>query len=415
MLKNKKMLKNILFIGLIAWCSIAIAQAPKVAWQQNFGGEQQETINKMIALTNGDYLLVGSTESIGNGQKDMWVTVLNGKGATVWEKTYGGEKNEEATDVWLNKKDNSVLLLGYTESKGEGNRDVTLLKLDNKGEVIWEKTYGDASSNVGFTLTPTKNGGFLITSSEQISQRVKTEGVIKLEMDHYAWLFEIDKEGEMLWENTFRTPDVVSITATSATDDGFVCLANTKFEGKKHGNMWLFKVDEKGKRTWEQIFEGATFNNGNAMVQTKDKGFAIAGVVYTNGMLNGDAWLVKVNKKGAFEWDQRFGGEGTDYTSCLSITNDGGFILGGINNSGKTYGESMWLVKTNKKGTKEWETTFGKLYTDIAAEVLQLRDNSYIVAGYTQTRVVPQDDTKEAYDANNAPKVYGDALLFKMK
>lgn len=93
----------------------------------------------------------------------------------------------------------------------------------------------------------------------------------------------------------------------------------------------------------------------------------------------------------AAEWDKTFGGNKPDYLSTMISTSDGGYLLSGYSSSGMNGdrsensrgGHDYWIVKTNKEGIKQWDKRFGGTSDDILSSVLQSRDGSYLLSGYS--------------------------------
>lgn len=71
---------------------------------------------------------------------------------------------------------------------------------------------------------------------------------------------------------------------------------------------------------------------------TADYGFILAGSSLSvksgnksqgnNGDL--DYWVWKMNEDGDLDWQKNMGGSGSDFLQSIDLTNDGGFILGGV-------------------------------------------------------------------------------------
>ena len=56
-------------------------------------------------------------------------------------------------------------------------------------------------------------------------------------------------------------------------------------------------------------------------------------------------WLIKTDTNGAIQWNKVYGGTGVDSTSALIETKDGGFALAGVTASYGAGGPDMWLIK----------------------------------------------------------------------
>ena len=85
--------------------------------------------------------MAGKTFSFGAGGSDLWILKLDRSGNVVWQKTYGGEKNDYASSI-RQTTDKGYIVAGCTYSFGAGGSDLWILKLDRSGNVVWQKTYG---------------------------------------------------------------------------------------------------------------------------------------------------------------------------------------------------------------------------------------------------------------------------------
>jgi hypothetical protein len=131
--------------------------------KKNFGGRGFEHGNDFCFTENNGYILVGGTMSNSKGFFDSWVVKLEEEFYSEWEHTYGGGKQEEWVTVL--QDDDSYLLIGFTESKGEGKSDGWIMKLDKKGNTKWEKTYGDVGEDYFSKMIKTSDGGYISVGS----------------------------------------------------------------------------------------------------------------------------------------------------------------------------------------------------------------------------------------------------------
>jgi len=80
-----------------------------------------------------------------------------------------------------------------------------------------------------------------------------------------------------------------------------------------------------------------------SLIQTRDKAYLLAGYTESYGVCAGDFWLVKTNTRGGMEWNMTCGGPGWDYARAVIQTRDGGYAVAGVTRS---YGAGVfWLVK----------------------------------------------------------------------
>ncbi|MFX1547980.1 MAG: hypothetical protein ACFFCU_17380, partial [Promethearchaeota archaeon] len=92
-----------------------------------------------------------------------------------------------------------------------------------------------------------------------------------------------------------------------------------------HSDIWLVKTDINGIMQWDQTYGRLGNYWPFALLQTRDKGFVIAGT--KNYYEYSDMWLLKTNFEGTLEWNQTYGGSSQDGASALLRTDDGCFIL----------------------------------------------------------------------------------------
>jgi hypothetical protein len=93
------------------------------------------------------YLLVAPTDSLNSYY--LWITsfVIPDSTFITWEKTLGGTNGEFGTSV-QQTSDGGYITVGRTFSYSDytANFNVYLVKTDEYGNVLWEKTYGVTGS-----------------------------------------------------------------------------------------------------------------------------------------------------------------------------------------------------------------------------------------------------------------------------
>ena len=137
---------------------------------------------------------------------------------------------------------------------------------------------------------------------------------------------------------------------------------------------------------WDRAFGGSGLDRGYSVQQTSDGGYIIVGETYSSGTGESAVWLIKTNSKGIKEWDRTFGGliwNGVGYT--VQQTSDSGYIIVGETSSclSDIATSDVWLIKTDSEGIKEWDRKFGRLFDDCGYSVQQTSDGGYIIVGET--------------------------------
>jgi hypothetical protein len=157
-------------------------------------------------------------------------------------------------------------------------------------------------------------------------------------------------------------------------------------------SLWSDGLSVSVVFSWQQAFGGADFENAAAVQQTADGGYIIAGTTNSFGAGMNDAWLVKTNERGEKEWDKTYGGAAEDACRAARQTSDSGYILAGYTYSEGAGRTDFWLVKTDAAGNTVWDRTFGDSGAQYANAVRQTTDGGYIVVGSTNPFGVPDKD-----------------------
>lgn len=137
------------------------------------------------------------------GTYDFWVIKIAIDGSLIWERNFGGTEIDEARGI-TNTNDGNILIVGDTRSSDEnvsmnnGAADVWVIKIDLNGNLIWEKTIGGTSFDVARSVSKTQDGGFLISgSSRSLDNGFTNNG------QNDGLLLKLDNNGNLEWQKTF--------------------------------------------------------------------------------------------------------------------------------------------------------------------------------------------------------------------
>lgn len=200
--------KAILHAGGDYWV-IKLDVSGNTQWTKYFGGSLNDTLSDTIQTTDGGFILVGSSDSAdvditGNkGTYDFWVVKINALGTLVWEKNYGGAEIDEAREI-VSTDDGNYIIVGDTRSadvdvsQNSGSADLWLIKITENGDLIWEKTYGGSSFDVGRAIVKTQDSGFLIAGSSRSQDGDLSEN----HGQNDAWVLKINSSGILEWQQS---------------------------------------------------------------------------------------------------------------------------------------------------------------------------------------------------------------------
>ena len=141
------------------WCH-KIDLDGNILWRKYFGGTNNDRSYDSIETADGDFIIVGSSESSDNdisspkGSYDIWVIKLSSNGDFLWERSYGGSKYETANSI-IQSSDKKIHILGSTLSDDKdisfqmGSSDVYLLTIDSDGNLLGGQTFGGSNFDMG--------------------------------------------------------------------------------------------------------------------------------------------------------------------------------------------------------------------------------------------------------------------------
>ncbi|MDP6332432.1 MAG: hypothetical protein QF788_05095 [SAR324 cluster bacterium] len=174
---------------------LKVDQNGNKTWSKKFSDHPDNSAYEAIEASDGNFYLVGSKRIV-NKLEDIRIIKTNSKGNKIWDKTYGGDKDDIAEGI-IESEDNTFVIVAGTFSYGKGG-DVLLMKINSDGEVIWQNNYGgdkldklreyDGNSVSGRHLTKTPDGGFLVSGN---SSSFSSFGGL--------WVFKTNSSGSLLW------------------------------------------------------------------------------------------------------------------------------------------------------------------------------------------------------------------------
>ena len=193
------------------------------------------------------------------------------------------------------------------------------------------------------------------------------------------------------------------------TDGGYIVACNSYSSANgdvtdvNHGGInggsdyWIVKLDANLAISWNKLLGGNVQETVTSIQQTTDGGYIVAG--YSNSSANGDVteisngdydyWVVKLDADRNITWNRLIGGSGTDKAQSIRQTIDGGYIVAGYSNSSATGnvsevnhgGNDYWIVKLDANGNMIWDRLLGGNGEELAKQVIQGIDETYVVAG----------------------------------
>ncbi len=173
--------------------------------------------------------------------------------------------------------------------------------------------------------------------------------------------------------------------AQQTSDGGYIVVGETTSFGSGDFDIWLLKLNADGNVVWQKTYGTTGTDYSSSVQQTSDGGYIVVGGTTSFGVVMHNIWLLKLDADGNVVWQKTYGGAGIDYASSVQQTSDQGYIVAGGTESFGAGNRDIWLLKLDAAGNVAWEKTYGGTGTDEANSVQQTSDQGYIVAGRTES------------------------------
>jgi len=312
-------------------------------WANTYGGSNDDWAYSIQQTSDGGYIVAGETRSFGAGSGDFWVLKLDGSGNVQWQKTYGGTGYDYARSI-QQTTDGGYIVAGVTYSYSGGYQDVWVLKLDQDGNVIWQKTYGGGYTDIAFSIRQTSYGGYILVGYTTSAGAGKTD----------IWVLRIDQNGNVLWQKTYGGSDndfnFITNSIQQTSDGGYIVTGRTYSFGAGNSDVWILKLDGSGNVQWQKTYGGSNDDWAYSIQQTSDDGYIVAGGTVSFGAGNGDFWVLKLDSNGNVLWQKTYGGTDRDSALAIQQTSDGGYIVAGYTNSFGAGKSDVWILKLDSNG-----------------------------------------------------------------
>ncbi|HLC82504.1 MAG TPA: T9SS type A sorting domain-containing protein, partial [Bacteroidia bacterium] len=318
--------------------------------------------------SDGGYVCTGDGASF--SAKKSLVVKLDNAGTIQWSKNFGSTQIDVPDHIHP-VSTGGYILAGEAYNSGTGDSNPYMIRMDNAGNITWQKTITGSADMWVHDVAET-NGGFVFCGAHSSTGAPSAlEGII----------LKTDTLGTILWTKRIGAfsylDDLYCIKKTN--DNGFVVLGESS--SCAAGGLTLFKIDSVGVYQWGRMLCSTTgfFFAGNygGLQCTSDNGFVYTGFYSSPG--DAGPLLVKTDSLGMIEWSRTFTGGGV--TNGVTIAPDGGYVIGGSGLFGTSLSKSF-LIKTDTLGSIEWANSYGD--STVCNSVVATPDGGYIAVGKRQ-------------------------------
>ncbi|MDQ7817989.1 MAG: T9SS type A sorting domain-containing protein [Melioribacteraceae bacterium] len=347
----------------------------KPSFERIFGGVESDGVGSIQQLSDGGYLLGGSTQLPDREYSDFYLVRTNNLGEIQWTHSFGDEDLGEGIGQLKQNPDGSFLLFGEKQTYKGGLNDLYFAKLNPDKSIAWQNIFGGSDAENSGSFVQTSDGGFLLAGTTR-SFTTSTQ----------VYLIKVDQNGKKIWEKNFGGTGGDAGKKIIPTKDGnYMILGTTSSKGSGDFDVYLMKVNGNGDIIWDKTHGGSMWDEGTDIAELSDGSFIISGYSLSYSIAGGHDWLLlKVNESGDFVWRKVFGSQYQDYAARVAVANDG-FVIAGTKDLEilpRTIND-MLVIKTDFSGNEIWRSQFGGAESEGVGGLIVNSDGHYVIAGST--------------------------------
>ncbi|MEO5673996.1 MAG: T9SS type A sorting domain-containing protein, partial [Chitinophagales bacterium] len=244
-----------------------------IEWQKSLGGSSSDGSAEIETTIDGGYIV--SSTSFSNDSdvldhhgfntfSDCWIVKLDGIGNIEWSKSLGGTNPDIGGNdrSILPEIDGSFVVIMTTMSTNgdvtfnHGLEDYWLVKLDQLGSILWNKSFGGSQSDYAYAVALAPTGGYILSGTSN-----STDGDITNSLGNIDyWMINTDTAGTLIWQKSYGGSKGESYGNAIPTTDGQIILSgnsnssNGDVSGQQgKGDYWIVKLNGEILTTIENI------------------------------------------------------------------------------------------------------------------------------------------------------------------
>jgi hypothetical protein len=208
-----------------------------IKWRKDFNYGRYPDMFWGICSTYDDGFLLSGTAGWGQPNADVWLVKTDNVGNLIWNKSYGGNAAEEFRPNKCSVSSDGGFIVGCESSSfGSGDLDGWIFKTDSDGNMVWNKTFGGESQDRIWGMDNTLDGGFIFCLNKNFDRLPNSE------ID----LIKLNSDGDVDWIFNYATPKLcMGYQVSQIIDDGFILALriNGRY-GQSYADGSLVKISE---------------------------------------------------------------------------------------------------------------------------------------------------------------------------
>lgn len=366
------------------------SQNLQLNWVNQFAGSQEMEVADMAIDGNGNFLLTGyiigtcdfdpSTnvyELTSAGGFDAFVCKLNPTGQLIWAHTIGSTSSDSGNGIDVDSDGNVVVVGSFrntvdfdpsastAELTSAGSGDAFVLKLDQDGNFLWVQRFGSFNSDDADAVVIDNNNNIIVAggfqSTVDFDPGSGTQNLTATGSSVDAYFLRLTAAGDFSYAKRFGGSGSDAVRKLEVDADNYVYFAGhfsstASFSPGSTLNITsagstdavIGKLNSSGALFWAREFGGSQADSGfDIAIDATGNVYGVgyfrfladflpgSGVLQVVAEGESDAFAVKLNGSGSFQWMRKFGGIDFDYAECVELDPSENLVI-----SGHFYGTS---------------------------------------------------------------------------
>ncbi|MFC2111296.1 T9SS type A sorting domain-containing protein [Bacteroidota bacterium] len=265
---------------------IKIDSLYNVEWLKNYGGTNWDFGYSVVQCPDSGFMVSGETFSYGNGNNDVFILKTDADGTKLWHKAYGGQNEDVAKSISPYK--NGFVISGYTNSFGNGQYDCYILNIEQSGDTLWTKTYGDSLDDKAYCVKQVHDTAIVFCGyTENYGAQRKDALIVK-----------IDSTGNEKWKYLYGDlENDIFIDFVNDINNDLVFFGNTNSFGSSN-DYYLLKTTTNCTFLLSKTYGDLNSEDGSSIYCTADSGYVVCGSTESYGIGISNIYVIKMNNSG---------------------------------------------------------------------------------------------------------------------
>jgi len=322
----------------------------EVTQEKIYNGSNQNFLRRIKPFQNG-FVIIGDGYDYWPYLHDIYFLKTDEYGNQLSSQYFKQNSRDNGFDI-LNVDDN-FLVLGHSRTANPKG-DISLAKINSGGSELWKKFYWEDFNIYAFQIIQsTDNQGYVMLGSKygffnDLHAEFQTH-------DADFLLIKVNEDGDEIWRKTYgEEQHDLGYSICPANDGGYYLFGASQSYGSGSFDMLLIKTDSDGEEQWHKSYGGTSFEYGKSIAKTQTGDLYLLGSSKSFGIDGSvDTYIVKTDSDGNELWSETIGGNMDDFGESLVVTPDSGCAIVGSTESFGNGGKDMYFLKLFSDGSIE--------------------------------------------------------------